>query len=79
MLDIDDFKLVNDTHGHQVGGVLISLGNIIKTNLRAKRMLYSLGRGGIFDLTERCRCSYRLSNLDKLRRKIAERKHTERL
>ncbi|MCK5679180.1 GGDEF domain-containing protein, partial [bacterium] len=35
LIDVDDFKSVNDKHGHQVGdGILRGLGSFLRQNLR---------------------------------------------
>ena len=44
MLDIDYFKSVNDTHGHQVGDdVLIAMAELIKKNIRSTDILVRWG------------------------------------
>jgi diguanylate cyclase (GGDEF)-like protein len=44
MIDIDHFKKVNDTHGHQKGdNVLISVANAIKSSLRGSDILGRYG------------------------------------
>lgn len=44
LIDLDNFKLVNDNHGHAVGDdFLIALVNILKSNLREGDLLARLG------------------------------------
>jgi diguanylate cyclase (GGDEF)-like protein len=44
MVDVDDFKVVNDTYGHLVGDhVLASIGKVLRTDTRAFETVGRLG------------------------------------
>ena len=44
MIDVDDFKSINDTYGHQRGdGVLVALARILCTSLRSEDLIGRLG------------------------------------
>jgi diguanylate cyclase (GGDEF)-like protein len=72
MLDIDDFKLLNDTHGHLAGdGVLVFISDFIKASLYREDLVFRWG-GEEFLLVLKdvhVETAYRI--LDKLRRELA--------
>ena len=72
VVDIDHFKLVNDTHGHTVGDqILVQLAEVIRCNLREQDYAARWG-GEEFVLLIRSDLSGRLDSfVDRLRTRIA--------
>ena len=71
MLDIDDFKNVNDTYGHQVGdGVLVWLSKIISTSLRRTDFVFRWGGEEFLILLKDVDISTASYLLEKLRVKL---------
>jgi diguanylate cyclase (GGDEF)-like protein len=72
MIDVDEFKTINDTHGHRVGDeVIVHLGRILKKAARASDVLARYG-GDEFACILRCdNESEVISVLDRLRHSIS--------
>ncbi|HHT24762.1 MAG TPA: GGDEF domain-containing protein [Clostridiaceae bacterium] len=71
MLDIDNFKLINDTYGHQIGDVvLMLLSNLIKKSLRKTDYVFRWGGEEFLILMKDIDVSVAFNILDKLRTKL---------
>ena len=72
MLDIDHFKQVNDTHGHQAGDqVLIALGKIVAKALRESDVLARYGGEEFLIITPHTQVSDVIGVAERLRKGIA--------
>jgi two-component system, cell cycle response regulator len=71
MLDIDHFKKVNDTHGHQIGDeVLREVANRIRQNLRAYDLVGRYGGEEFLVVTTDCQKHEIAETADRIRRAI---------
>ena len=79
MLDIDYFKKVNDTYGHNIGDqALISLCDIIKNSIRKHDALIRFGGEEFFIFLSNTNITTSTKIANKLRTLIKERTHTEK-
>lgn len=75
MLDIDHFKLVNDTHGHDVGDeVLVSIAGVLKENIREVDVAGRWG-GEEFIILIQANNLGAAANVNKLRTIISDQDH----
>ena len=79
MLDIDHFKNINDTYGHQVGdAVLQSVGNALKTSVRAGDIVCRYGGEEFILVFPGMKAEDGWTRAEKLRMMIASQTLTER-
>jgi diguanylate cyclase (GGDEF)-like protein len=70
-LDLDDFKKVNDTYGHQTGDTLLQLvGKIMRNNLRETDLAARLGGDEFAILLPETAADAAETAMDKLRREL---------
>jgi diguanylate cyclase (GGDEF)-like protein len=75
MLDIDHFKLVNDTFGHQTGDrVLVQLAKVMAGNLRRSDTAYRYGGEEMVVLLPGARSAEAAGLAERLRQKVESRK-----
>ncbi len=73
MYDIDHFKAVNDTHGHQVGDrVLVDLARIISGHIRQTDVLARWGGEEFMILAPNCDGEQAVRHAEKLRRLVED-------
>lgn len=77
MLDIDHFKMVNDTHGHDVGDeVLISLSKIINSLIRSTDSFVRLGGEEFVVFVANAHLEVASEKAELFRKKIEETPHS---
>jgi diguanylate cyclase (GGDEF)-like protein len=73
MMDVDDFKALNDTHGHQVGDrVLRGVATIVKANMRGVDTAARYGGEEIALILPRTEMVSALNQAERIRAAIAE-------
>lgn len=72
LIDIDDFKAVNDTYGHHIGDLLLSwLGELLSANVRASDMVARWGGEEFMILLSHTECDGANILAERLRESIA--------
>ena len=73
MIDIDNFKRVNDSYGHDVGDqALIHVANICQNNIRASDIFVRFGGEEFIVLLPNCSAEDATQTMEKVRKAIAE-------
>jgi diguanylate cyclase (GGDEF)-like protein/PAS domain S-box-containing protein len=73
MFDIDNFKNINSTHGHQIGDlILLELAQIVKYHIQASDMLFRYGGDEFMITLTHTELEHALNTAEKLRKEIAK-------
>jgi diguanylate cyclase (GGDEF)-like protein/PAS domain S-box-containing protein len=73
MIDVDNFKSINDTHGHQTGDrVLVEVANRLREQIRSTDVVGRWGGEEFVVLLRYCGLRDAVAIAEKLRRRIAE-------
>jgi len=74
-LDIDNFKKINDTHGHQVGdSVLINVSDIVRKMNRNYDKFYRVGGEEFMVLCPNTNLGYAINIAERIRKNVEEYK-----
>ena len=77
MIDIDHFKMVNDTYGHDIGDdVLVSFSNIIIASIRRDDSLIRLGGEEFLVFLSNANFQIAVKSAEKIRIKIQNTLHS---
>ncbi|MDR2209443.1 MAG: diguanylate cyclase [Azoarcus sp.] len=75
MLDLDHFKMINDTHGHDAGdAVLKALANVIKATVRSSDIVVRYGGEEFMVVLQDTSSAYALSVAEKIRSMVESMK-----
>ncbi|MFA7611475.1 MAG: diguanylate cyclase [Sulfurimonas sp.] len=73
MIDIDDFKKINDTFGHDIGDlVIINLADMLRSNLLSDNLVASFGGGEFCILLKSISAQEAVETVESIRQKIHE-------
>jgi diguanylate cyclase (GGDEF)-like protein/putative nucleotidyltransferase with HDIG domain/PAS domain S-box-containing protein len=77
MSDIDHFKLINDTHGHQAGdAAIITFASLLKSTCRSGDLVARYGGEEFAILCADCSNAAAAQKAEQIRRSLAELQHT---
>ena len=78
LIDIDDFKSINDTYGHQIGDeIIVQVANVIRSNIRETDIAARWGGGRARYLSSYCEARHRNRHCETNRESCCARNQSE--